>query len=205
MALLPRRAPSVDLTDRVDLTNRVDLTDDADPAMLVGAHRPRVVSAETASFEAAFPGLYRRSLGLARKFLGNGPAAEDVAAEALARALMRWGRLDPEGRPGWVLRVTANLSIDVLRRNGRTLEPGVIDLEDGTATRLMLADALRLLPKRQREAVSLRYLADLSVEQTAAALGISVGSVKTHAHRGLAAMREQLGHDRMEVVSGSAD
>ena len=54
------------------------------------------------------------------------------------------------------------------------------------------ADGWALLEsaRRQRETVLLRYLGDQSEQQTAAALGISVGSVKTHASRGLAALRE---------------
>jgi RNA polymerase sigma factor (sigma-70 family) len=53
--------------------------------------------------------------------------------------------------------------------------------------------ALALLPQRQREAVVLRYYADLSEAQIAAAMGVSAGSVKRHASRGLAALRDRLG------------
>ena len=56
--------------------------------------------------------------------------------------------------------------------------------------------ALRQLPVRQREALVLRYYADLSEAEIAAAMGVSTGSVKTHAHRGLAALAKLLGEDR---------
>jgi RNA polymerase sigma factor (sigma-70 family) len=56
--------------------------------------------------------------------------------------------------------------------------------------------ALRRLPVRQREALVLRYYADLSEAEIAAAMGVSAGSVKTHAHRGLATLAELLGEDR---------
>lgn len=161
---------------------------------------PRALAPAPASFEAAFAELYPRAVGLARRMLGNRAAAEDVAAEAMARALMRWDRLDPARAPGWVLRVTANLAIDVMRRRGRVLEPGVIDLEDATTMRLAVADALRSLPRRQREVVALRYLSDLSEADVARALGISTGSVKRHLHRGLGALRERLGPEPMEAV-----
>ena len=154
---------------------------------------PSQAPAREADFESAFADLYPRAFGLAVRMLGNRAAAEDVASEALARAYARWDRLDPERRPGWVLRVTSNLAIDLMRRKGRTLEPGVIDLEDATALRIALAAALAKLPRRQRETVVLRYLSDLSEADTAAALGIGVGSVKTHTHRGLAALRADLG------------
>ena len=58
---------------------------------------------------------------------------------------------------------------------------------------------LRSLPRRQREAVALRYLADLPEAAVAAHLGCSVGAVKQHTHRGLAALRRAAGrpaHDQ---------
>jgi RNA polymerase sigma factor (sigma-70 family) len=165
----------------------------------------RAGSTAPKGFEDAFRELYPRAYGLAYRMLGNRQAAEDVASETMARALMRWNRLDRDRLPGWVLRVTANQSIDLMRRKGRTLEVGVVDLEDSTTLRLALADALRQLPKRQREAIALRYLSDLSEADTAAALGIAPGSVKVHVHRGLASLRNQLGHDTLEAVGAGSD
>ena len=52
--------------------------------------------------------------------------------------------------------------------------------------------ALRSLPRRQREVLALRYYLDLSEAEIADTLGISAGSVKTHAHRGLATLAERL-------------
>lgn len=143
-------------------------------------------------FESAFRELYPRAFGLALRMVGNRAVAEDIAAETMARAYARWDRLDPDRRAGWVLRVTSNQAIDLLRRKGHTMVPGVVDLEDGTALRIALAAALAKLPRRQREAIALRYLSDLSEAETALALGIGVGSVKTHTHRGLAALRDRL-------------
>jgi RNA polymerase sigma factor (sigma-70 family) len=53
--------------------------------------------------------------------------------------------------------------------------------------------ALRRLPERQREALALRYFLDLPEAEIAAAMGVSAGSVKTHVHRGLAALAQLLG------------
>ena len=61
--------------------------------------------------------------------------------------------------------------------------------------RLELVRLLRELPRRQRDVVVLRYVADLSEADVAAALGCSVGSVKRHAHRGLAALRVAIDTD----------
>ena len=60
--------------------------------------------------------------------------------------------------------------------------------------------ALRTLPQRQREVLVLRYYSDLSEAQIADAMGISTGAVKSHASRGMTALREKLGQ-RLEQTS----
>ena len=92
-------------------------------------------------------------------------------------------------------------AIDVMRRKGRHLEPAVISLEDSTTLRLALAEAMAKLPRRQREAIALRFLSDMSEADTANALGVSPGSVKTHVHRGLATLRDELGDANLEAVN----
>jgi RNA polymerase sigma factor (sigma-70 family) len=59
--------------------------------------------------------------------------------------------------------------------------------------RIALVAALRSLPRRQRQAVALRYLSGLPHDQVATALGISASSASTHLRRGLAALRLRLG------------
>jgi RNA polymerase sigma factor (sigma-70 family) len=59
-------------------------------------------------------------------------------------------------------------------------------------SRREVIDAVRSLPQRQRECVVLRYFEECSTAETAAALGIGEGAVKTHLHRGLKAMEEKL-------------
>jgi RNA polymerase sigma factor (sigma-70 family) len=140
-------------------------------------------------FDDEYPRLHARAYRVAFRVLGSRAEAEDVAAEACARAYASWRRVS--GYPeAWVAKVASNLAIDVIRRRGRDRE-----LTEGTTAdprheeRLDLQRALRALPKRQREVVTLRYLADLPEEVVATALGCSVGTVKTHASRGLAALR----------------
>jgi len=167
-------------------------------------------------FEEAFDALFRRAFVVGRRILGDPTAAEDVAAEALARAFAHWNRIgDQPWREGWVVRVATNLAIDVARKGNRMSDrPLAVDTEgtavddtaaDMVALRLTLAAALQRLPKRQREAIQLRYLAGLSEAQVAEALQVSVGSVKTHLHRGVQRLRTRLGDDtdrRLEVVGG---
>ena len=147
------------------------------------------------SFELAFADLYRLAYRVAYRMLGDRSEAEDIAQETLARATLRWTRLH-ERPEGWVSRVASNLAVDSYRHRRR--EPrfprgpmGIVD--DRTVERSDLVGALRRLPRRQREVVVLRYLADFSETDVAAALGCSVGTVKTHSSRGLAALRRHLG------------
>src|ERR1700733_10697708 len=145
-------------------------------------------------FDEAFESLYRLAYRVAFRILGDRGDAEDVAQEALARAAVRWSRL--KDRPeGWVTRVASNLAIDRSRRRKRpapllTGPVGVVDPHLGERGDLVVA--LRRLPRRQREAVVLRYLADLSEAQVSLEMGCSVGAVKSHGSRGLRTLRRHL-------------
>jgi RNA polymerase sigma factor (sigma-70 family) len=68
-------------------------------------------------------------------------------------------------------------------------------LEPADARRVDLHRALETLPKRQRDTVVLRYVVDLSEAETAEALGCARGTVKSHAARGLTALRAALGDE----------
>jgi DNA-directed RNA polymerase specialized sigma24 family protein len=68
-----------------------------------------------------------------------------------------------------------------------------VDAVDGVQASVDLHRALGALPRRQREVVVLRYFGDLSEREIAAELGLAPGSVKSHASRGLAALRARLG------------
>jgi RNA polymerase sigma factor (sigma-70 family) len=162
---------------------------------------------EDGSFEAAFDELFPRAVRLANRLLGDMAAAEDVAAEALARAYARWPKVGGlPYRDGWVLRVATNLAIDRLRRRPLDVRPPPVELfEDAVHLRLALNAALLTLAPRQRQAVALRYLGGLSDKEVALALGISLGSVKTHIHRGLNGLRSRLGAGLEEVVPVGAD
>lgn len=160
-----------------------------------------------AGFEAAFDELFPRAVRLAHRLLGDRAAAEDVAAEALARAYARWSKVGGlPYRDGWVLKVATNLSIDRLRRRPPEVWPELAgDFEDGVELRIALNAALLTLAPRQRQAVALRYLGGLSDQEVALALGISLGSVKTHIHRGLKGLRTRLGAGLEEVTPVALD
>lgn len=147
-------------------------------------------------FDELFRDLYVPAFLVARRILGDEQESEDAACEALARTAASWRRIrDLPYQRAWVLRVTANVAIDVLRRRRPMVD--VVDFDPGVTganpdDRLALARALARLPRRQREVVVLRYLADLTESQVADQLSISQSSVKEHCRRGLEAMRQGL-------------
>ncbi|HMC38665.1 MAG TPA: SigE family RNA polymerase sigma factor [Acidimicrobiales bacterium] len=154
-------------------------------------------------FDDFFLAFSPKVLKFAERFTGNRATAEDVTAEAFARAYAHWGKVGRLAyRDAWVMRVASNLAIDVARRGGRQAVPvsvPAVDAADLVALRRTLLHALVALPKAQREAVVLRYLADLSEADVAAALGIRPGTVKSHLHRAVVALRQTLGADIKEL------
>jgi RNA polymerase sigma-70 factor (ECF subfamily) len=145
---------------------------------------------EPEGYDAAFSRLFAVAIRPSLRILRDIDAAEDVAAEVLARVYADWSRLgSAPWVEAWVVRAATNLSIDHIRRSRRRL-PSIVTKPDGDIeVRLDLAQAVARLPRRQRQTIALRYYGDLSEAEVAALLGISVGSVKTHVHRGLAALR----------------
>jgi RNA polymerase sigma-70 factor (sigma-E family) len=173
----------------------------------MGAERPwsRAQAAPQPAEEAlsrVFRERYSLLVGLARLLLDDRGLAEEVVQEAFVRTLARWDRLRESEDPfPYVQRAVVNLARSGLRRRlvrrRRHLTP---DTESSGADAPVVADesrrevlaAVRALPRRQQECVVLRYYLDYSTEETAGALGISEGSVKTHLHRALAAMQKTL-------------
>ncbi len=151
------------------------------------------------AFGADFAELASLAYRVAYRLLGRRSDAEDIAQETLARAYVRWGSVQGHAE-AWVVRVATNLALGVHRREGRDrrARPHLPEMTalSGAADRLDLLRLLESLPRRQREVLALRYLGDLPERETAAALGCSVGTVKQHAHRGVAALRASM----VEVV-----
>jgi RNA polymerase sigma-70 factor (ECF subfamily) len=148
-------------------------------------------------FDERFDVLAALAYRVAYRLLGDRGDAEEVAQEALARAYARWRTVSGHDEP-WVVRVATNLAIGRWRKRRPTVPiedrhaPSVPDLTAAALERRGLVESLRRLPRRQREVVVLRYLADLPEREVAAALDTSVGSVKQHAHRAMARLRADL-------------
>ena len=136
--------------------------------------------------------------------LTDDPAtAEDVVHDAFVAMHRRWAHIDPVAAKGYLRVTVVNTARSLVRRkiiarrHLRVTEP-----EAGPAADhgLVLAEehrevweAVRSLPRRQREVLILRYWSGLSEEQIATALGVSRGTVKSTASRGLDAVQKTLG------------
>jgi RNA polymerase sigma factor (sigma-70 family) len=159
----------------------------------------------TGDYDDFFRQVLPRAVGVARRVTGDRASAEDAAVEALARAHLHWNRVGAlPWREAWVLRVASREALRHLpKKEALPAAAGTGDPTDAVAVRLALAAALRRLPTRQRETVVLRYLADLSEQDVGHVLGIRQGTVKTHLHRGLAALRVVMGPELKEEDLGT--
>ena len=152
-------------------------------------------------FADEFDRLFGRAYAVARRLAGDPSVAEDIAAEALIRTYVHWNRVRAfEHRDAWVARVATNLAIKASRPRSTAREPVTADPSEATVLRLALVDALARLPRRQRESVALRYLADLSIDDVARTLGVSAGTVKQSVHRALRTLHAQLGADLEPII-----
>lgn len=156
-----------------------------------------------------------RVLALAFRMLSDQAEAEDVAQEAL----MRLWKIAPEWRQGeakvstWLYRVASNLCTDRLRRHSGRRRPADIDsvaepadsapsVEHkmiGQDRAAALQEALQTLPERQRQAVSLRFLQELSNPEVAEVLDISVDAVESLLARGKRGLATALAGRKTEL------
>jgi RNA polymerase sigma-70 factor (sigma-E family) len=160
---------------------------------------------QTADASQAVTALYQEhALGLTRLaflMLGDRQAAEDVVQDAFCGLYRAWDAMSDHAHALGYVRVSVlNGSRSALRRTRRIPKPlaapaAVASAEvtalAGEERREMVA-ALRRLPPRQREALVLRYFADLPEHETALAMGVSRGTVKSTTSRALAALGRML-------------
>jgi RNA polymerase sigma-70 factor (sigma-E family) len=130
---------------------------------------------------------------------GSPQEAEDLVQDALAKSLRRWRRVRADNPVAYARRVMINTHLTRWRRWGARVRLGDVPeaaTDDAGLRRGEDWDALRRalarLPPRQRSVLVLRYLEDLPDTTIAALLGCSTGTVRSHAARGLAALRPLL-------------
>ena len=135
-----------------------------------------------------------RLLRFAFWMTGSWPDAEDLVQDSLAKAYLRWHKIEQPDAYLHRLLVNAARSWHRIRRAEiltavpSELEAGVAGPEEVVARRTLVA-ALARLPRRQRAVVVLRYCLDLSERDVAALLGCSAGTVKSQASHALAKLR----------------
>jgi RNA polymerase sigma factor (sigma-70 family) len=144
---------------------------------------------------------YGRELqGVAYLILRDRAEAEDVVIETLLTAFERGGSIrDERALRAWLLRVATNHALGVRRRTGRVVRlsmvadlPGTADVGHESSTRVALLEGIADLPTQIRAAVVLRYYADLSVDEVAAALGKSPNTIKAQLQTALDRLRAAL-------------
>jgi RNA polymerase sigma-70 factor (sigma-E family) len=158
-------------------------------------------NADTA-VEHLYAAHYVRLVRLAVLLVRDVETAEEVVQDSFVAMHGRWATLaEPDKALAYLRRAVVNNARSVLRRRGvqarhATSAPPVVrepaEADEQARVderRTAVLDALRRLPDRQREVLALRYYLDLSEAEIAETLGISRGAVKSHASRGVAALR----------------
>lgn len=154
----------------------------------------------TRSFAAFCEDQYPRLVGVLRLHVRDDHLAEEFAQEAMARACRDWGTVSQVDSPAaWVFRVGFNLANShfrrraVYRRVNQRLEADGVDHDrtDAAEDTLLVRAALARLRPRARQALILRYYADLGVDEVARLMGCPASTVKTLTRRGLAQLRAQ--------------
>jgi RNA polymerase sigma-70 factor (sigma-E family) len=152
-----------------------------------------------ATFADVYREHYDHLVRVAYLITGSATAAEDVTQEAFAKLHARFARVRNPG--GWLRTVVVNAAKNEVRRQGavRRLRERLhgsarLTVPPAEASSELIV-SLRRLPARQRAVVVLRFYADMSEADIAAALGMRLGTVKSSLHRALGALRDQLGSE----------
>jgi RNA polymerase sigma-70 factor (ECF subfamily) len=166
--------------------------------MMAGVMEPIRVSS---SFDEFFVDEYRRLVALATALCGSRAIGEDVVQEAMFAASRQWEKISAYDNPAqWARGVVARRSSNM--RRGRFREARAMRRLAGER-RVNVAplphlerdefwNAVRALPRRQRECVTLHYLDDLSTPEIASTLGIAEPTVRVHLHAARAALAAAL-------------
>lgn len=168
----------------------------------------RSADAAVVDVDAFVVGLFRAEgsslVRLARLFVDDRNAAEDLVQEAFIRLARSAGRIrEPDKAAAYLRSIVLNLARDHNRRGLVSLRHQLpfVDAPVAAADEDLnlredqreVLDALRELPRQQRNCVVLRHLEERGITEIAQTLGISENSVKTHLKRGMAALAARLG------------
>lgn len=174
------------------------------PVMTDSTTRRPAIATRTGSERISFESFYRREyhqiVAMARALLHDAAAAEDMAQESFMAAHRHWDRVSRYEAPqAWVRRVMINRATSLRRRLGAEMralakagpqeESALPDLSPPTTE---VWEEVRRLSRRQRQAVVLHYVGQLSMNEVGEAMGCSSGAVKSHLHRAREALATRL-------------
>ena len=181
----------------------------------------QVIRAAQQGDQAAFGALYEEFFSRVYRYVaarvGPGADAEDVTQEVFVRAMRSLGTFQHRGRPfaAWLFRIAHNLVVDRYRRAG--VSGPSVDLEsvtqlradtdvEGAALRALDVERLRAAMERitdlQRQVILLRFIAGLSLAETAEAMNRKENAVKALQHSALQALRRVLQPSIAEAEAG---
>ena len=171
----------------------------------------RLAEGDRTALEPLMARHYQRLYRVALSYLRDADEALDAVQETFVKAYRGAGSWNPKSQAApWLTRIAVNQSIDRYRRGRRRraltepLQPGDHDArivtDDPSPDRRLLGRevaerltlALRTLPETQRAVFVLRHYEELSLEQIAGTLGVSLGTVKSSLHRALQRLRPKL-------------
>lgn len=176
----------------------------------------RVLAGDTPLFELLMRRHNRRLYRIARIILGDDAEAEDALQEAYVRAYLKLAQFrGPEGFTGWLCRITTNEALSRRRAHSGITLVNLDALDDPTHQEAAMADidspnhnpevaaqehefrrlleqAIDSLPETYRAVFALREIEQLSVQETAAYLGIEPGAVRTRVHRARRLLQQRL-------------
>lgn len=156
------------------------------------------------AFERLVPAFRRRVFGLAYGILRDRAAAEDLAQEVFVKLWQALPRYDGRAKLStWIYAITRNAAVSALRARRRQVsmsDPAVLAEAERVAAQPAagpddagLRRLVEALPEKQRQAVTLFYLDERSVEEVAELMGMPANTVKTHLHRARARLATALG------------
>ena len=136
---------------------------------------------------------------------GDWHTAEDLVQTTFGRLFRSWPKVTrADSIDAYARTVLFRAYLDLKKKDHRTVAldqaPEPVARPDDAVTRLAVRSALDTLPPRARAVVVLRFWEDLTVEQTADALGVSPGTVKSQTSRAIAMLRQRLGSAVGELI-----
>ena len=149
-------------------------------------------------FQALFTHEYAAIVWSANVVLHDYSRAEEIAQEAFVRLLQNWGKVSRYDRPGaWVRRVAIRMATRAAKRESRLVSTDAAwpVIPEAPAVDLDLMAAIRQLPAKQRAAIALYYIEDMTAAEIAEVLDCAVATVSVHLHRARSRLAELLGEE----------